>query len=236
MMAQPLTEPRASSSPLPLAAKTSAMSVTWSGGPSYGIKAFTGREWDPETGLYYYRARYYDPKVGRFISEDPIGFEGSLHFFMYVEDIPTNGRDPYGLRGSGVAPWHVPGQSTIADPFKPPGGKLQRCTAAWVRSYLIYKDVSSGKPQSVRDDQEGHCLMHCYIRRYCGWNTDSLGLWWERRQERQMREKGYKYPPSPADICANRRGINCHPSLSCEVCCTGARKCCGADPPCCERL
>ena len=30
--------------------------------------AFTGREWDPESGLYYYRARYYDPRVGRFIS------------------------------------------------------------------------------------------------------------------------------------------------------------------------
>lgn len=33
---------------------------------------FTGREWDKEIGLYYYRARYYDPKVGRFISFDPI--------------------------------------------------------------------------------------------------------------------------------------------------------------------
>src|SRR2546425_5548212 len=35
---------------------------------------FTGREWESATGLYYYRARYYDPKSGRFISEDPIGF------------------------------------------------------------------------------------------------------------------------------------------------------------------
>ena len=38
--------------------------------------SFTGREWDTETGLYYYRARYYDPAAGRFISRDPIGFEG----------------------------------------------------------------------------------------------------------------------------------------------------------------
>jgi RHS repeat-associated protein len=38
--------------------------------------AFTGREWDPETGLSYFRARYYDPRLGRFISEDPIGLAG----------------------------------------------------------------------------------------------------------------------------------------------------------------
>ena len=38
--------------------------------------AFTGREWDPEIGLFYYRARYYDPRAGRFVSQDPIGFRG----------------------------------------------------------------------------------------------------------------------------------------------------------------
>jgi RHS repeat-associated protein len=36
--------------------------------------AYTGREWDSEIGLYFYRARYYDPGVGRFIGEDPVGF------------------------------------------------------------------------------------------------------------------------------------------------------------------
>jgi RHS repeat-associated protein len=52
---------------------------------SNGIKAFTGREWDPEIGLYYYRARYYDPKVGRFVGEDPIGFAGGVNFHVYTE-------------------------------------------------------------------------------------------------------------------------------------------------------
>jgi len=59
--------------------------------------AFTGREWDPETGLYYYRARYYDPKIGRFISEDPIGFRGGVNFYAYVGNRPTNAVDPFGL-------------------------------------------------------------------------------------------------------------------------------------------
>ena len=59
--------------------------------------SFTGREWDPEIGLYYYRARYYDPKVGRFIGEDPIGFGGGNNFYGYVNANPTNSRDPLGL-------------------------------------------------------------------------------------------------------------------------------------------
>src|SRR5439155_10686970 len=49
---------------------------------------FTGREYDLETGLYYYRARYYDPTVGRFISEDPIGFSSGINFYGYVGIIP----------------------------------------------------------------------------------------------------------------------------------------------------
>jgi RHS repeat-associated protein len=58
--------------------------------------AFTGREWDPETGLYYYRARYYDPKIGRFLSEDPIGFEGGMSFYTYVGGNPARYSDPNG--------------------------------------------------------------------------------------------------------------------------------------------
>jgi RHS repeat-associated protein len=60
---------------------------------------YTGREFDPETGLYYYRARYYDPSVGRFISEDPIGFfSGTADFYAYVHNDATNLVDPFGLR------------------------------------------------------------------------------------------------------------------------------------------
>ncbi len=58
---------------------------------------FTGREFDPETGLLYYRARYYDPKVGRFISEDPIGFSGGNNFFVYADSNPIRYSDPTGL-------------------------------------------------------------------------------------------------------------------------------------------
>jgi RHS repeat-associated protein len=58
--------------------------------------AFTGREWDPEIGLYYYRARYYDAKAGRFISEDPIGFAGGKNFYDYATANPARFVDPFG--------------------------------------------------------------------------------------------------------------------------------------------
>ena len=52
---------------------------------------YTGREYDVETGLYYYRARYYNPEIGRFISEDPIGFvELETNFYRYAFNSPHN--------------------------------------------------------------------------------------------------------------------------------------------------
>jgi RHS repeat-associated protein len=60
---------------------------------------YTGREFEPVTGLYYYRARAYDPKLGRFTSEDPIGFAGGdLNWYGYVLNRPTMLRDPFGLQ------------------------------------------------------------------------------------------------------------------------------------------
>jgi RHS repeat-associated protein len=63
---------------------------------------FTGREYDDFTGLMYYRARMYDPVLGRFISEDPIGFEGGdVNFYGYVRNQPLVYRDSAGLYPGG---------------------------------------------------------------------------------------------------------------------------------------
>ena len=59
---------------------------------------YTGREWDPETSLYYYRARYYDPASGRFLSEDPVGFRGrDINLYRYGRNQPGRFTDPIGL-------------------------------------------------------------------------------------------------------------------------------------------
>ena len=58
---------------------------------------FTGREYCDETGLYYYRGRYYDSGLGRFVSEDPTGFAGGdFNLYRYVNNSPLNGTDPTG--------------------------------------------------------------------------------------------------------------------------------------------
>jgi RHS repeat-associated protein len=58
---------------------------------------YTGRERDADTGLLHYRARWYDPAQGRFISEDPIGFEGGMNWYAYVDNSPLSASDPFGL-------------------------------------------------------------------------------------------------------------------------------------------
>ena len=60
------------------------------------------REFDPEINLYFYRARYYDPSSGRFISEDPFWIDvqdASTGAYAYVSNEPTSVNDPLGLYG-----------------------------------------------------------------------------------------------------------------------------------------
>jgi RHS repeat-associated protein len=58
---------------------------------------FTGREFDADTGLYYYRARYYHPEIGRFLQTDPIGYEDGMNWYQYCKNTPLSVADPLGL-------------------------------------------------------------------------------------------------------------------------------------------
>jgi RHS repeat-associated protein len=78
--------------------------VSQTGGVDFRY-GYTGREQDAETGLDYYRARYYDSANGRFISEDLIGFgAGDSNLTRYVGNSPTNWVDPSGLDGVSIWP------------------------------------------------------------------------------------------------------------------------------------
>ena len=78
--------------------------TTQTGSASTNSYKYTGRE-DDGTGLYYYRARYYHPRMQRFISEDPIGFRGrDRNLYAYVRNHPILFTDPSGLAPPSVMP------------------------------------------------------------------------------------------------------------------------------------
>jgi RHS repeat-associated protein len=87
---------------------------------------FTGRDFDSETGINFYRARYFDQNIGRFVSEDPIKFMGGINFYRYASNSPTNLTDPAGL-AAGAAPAPGPGPMTFS--LEP-----------WAIGYLAYYD------------------------------------------------------------------------------------------------
>ena len=58
---------------------------------------FQGQYFDDETGLHYNTFRYYDPEVGRFTTQDPIGLDGGINLYQYAPN-PINWIDPWGWR------------------------------------------------------------------------------------------------------------------------------------------
>jgi RHS repeat-associated protein len=119
--------------------------ITSQSNPSVTFRfGYTGREWDSETGQYYYRARYYDAGVGRFISQDPIGFAaGDANLYRYVGNSPTNFIDPSGKTGVG---WQVTstglGITQVDGPFLPFGDAVGLPIAVLGGGIMIYEEYT----------------------------------------------------------------------------------------------
>ena len=111
--------------------------ITTATGTSTDRFRYTGRDWDQETGLSYYRARYYDPTTGRFISEDPLGFTAGTNFYKYTDNDPVVFTDP---TGKDTYVCQLP--STHSESFAGKSGllhvSLRRCSR--IREYLCVRD------------------------------------------------------------------------------------------------
>ncbi|MFO0768360.1 MAG: RHS repeat-associated core domain-containing protein [Nitrospiraceae bacterium] len=112
--------------------------TTQGGTASANTFQFTGRENDG-ANAYYYRARYYHPKVQRFISEDPLDFTGrGTNLYSFVDNDPVNFTDPLGLQ---AIPAPIPGPPVpfpippIAIPGSPQNQQAVKATAEAFRQF-----------------------------------------------------------------------------------------------------
>jgi RHS repeat-associated protein len=130
---------------------------------------YTGREFDSETSLYFYRSRYYDPKAGRFISEDTIRFNGGINFYNYVQGNPTNYRDPSGeipVYGWWCGPNWTGGHFAPYDPKLDNNGYYKKpinATDAVCRDHdICYWSCRDAFP--CDQSKRGGCMRNCDAR------------------------------------------------------------------------
>jgi RHS repeat-associated protein len=109
---------------------------------------FTGRRLDAETGLMYYRAKYYDVDLGRFVGRDPLGYVDGLSLYEYARTRPTTMIDSFGLSAISAVYSRDTFDIYEADPRNIPGG-----------------DTVWGAPLHINVSSAGQAKTNC--ERYC---------------------------------------------------------------------
>lgn len=136
--------------------------LTASTGSFDNLFQYTGREYDPETGLRYYRARYYDATNGKFLSEDPKGFAAGTNFYEYVSNVPTRMTDPLGLDGGDAPGVPVPVVPTPTWPI-------------WINPNGLVKKPLSNLDMACGSDVGGACTLFQAALVLCSCQCDGGG-------------------------------------------------------------
>ena len=174
-------------------------------GSGFGASQYTGRDYDPETGLRYYRARYYDSTIGRFLSEDPIMLRGGTNFYSYVKNAPVRFVDPTGLESSDnqeknnaisrVGYYNAWMGYLYA-------GEASRAAQEWAHQHgFDPATLHNGAPDAFR-----HCFWSCTMAKYLGQDVaEAIG------DEHELAGKRHGQPPDEElmDRMNNLKGKGC---------------------------
>jgi RHS repeat-associated protein len=174
---------------------------------------YTGRDYDTETGLQYYRARYYDSRSGRFLSEDPIRLQGGINFYAYVKNSPVRYLDPTGLER---ADWQEKKNDVEKvgwlNALKGNGFAQEALEAAqeWARDHGFgVNSLHNGAADAWR-----HCFWSCTMAKYIGEYVAEIIA-----DEHEKSGNRHGQPPDEelmdrgnnlaGRTCANRKDKNC---------------------------
>ena len=195
---------------------------------------YTAREWDAEIGLYFYRARYYQQREGRFLSEDRLMFDAGPNFYLMALNNPTLLRDPYGLSpdigqiiAAGIRGW-IRVQAAV-EQFKSDHATAERVMNDVKRR--INAEHPGPQDPPMKNDQR-HCTASCELAfATSGARSFALGLGYELEGALVDAKEG-RIPfrrgsnASLQDVIANNEGIKCFQKLTspqdCETCCRRA--------------
>lgn len=121
---------------------------------------FAGRRYDIEIGLYYNRARYYNPYTGRFLQTDPVGYEAGMNMYRYCTNNSLNFVDPTGLMYEQI---EIPINAITDDPYNNPGGlSFHDIVLWWLSDVGFFDEYSHWEVTSVSIEGDNFVIdLYC---------------------------------------------------------------------------